>query len=81
MDQKIGWCTVVGDYIQYYEDDFFIQVLDVYKLYLNYKFTSNQREAFFNWQLLLISMFMYACCLTAWYKSKLKSKVVFIVLI
>ena len=47
--------------------------------FYNYKFTSNQREAF-----LLTSMFnvyVYSCYLKVWFKSKLKSKVVFIVLI
>ena len=47
--------------------------------FYNYKFTSNQKEAF-----LLTSMFnvyVYSCYLKVWFKSKLKSKVVFIVLI
>ena len=35
--------TVVGDYIN---TNFFIYVLIVYYLLSNYKFTSNQREAF-----------------------------------
>ena len=31
---------------QYNEDEFFIKVLMVNKLFSNYKFTNNQREAF-----------------------------------
>ena len=38
-----------------------------------YKFTSNQREVF-------CFVFVYPCCLKAWYKSKFKSKLVFIAL-
>ena len=53
-----------------------------YNLFLNYKFT-REREAV-NWKLLFVSMFMGGSIFAVWiakWKSKLKSKVVFIVLI
>ena len=37
---------------------FFIEVLIVNKSFSNYRFISNQREAYFNWQIFLISMLM-----------------------
>ena len=69
--------TMVSDYINTMKTIFFI----VNKLFSNYKFTSSQRKAFkidsFSWLLCLY----VSSCLTALYKSKFKSKVVFIVLI
>ena len=50
---------------QYNKDDFFIYVLIVNKLFSNYKFTSNQREAFLLINSLDFYVFVYPCCLTA----------------
>ena len=48
----------------------------VNKLFSHFKFTRNQKLFW-----LLCLCFVYPCCLTAWYKPKLHSEVVFIILI
>ena len=65
-----------GVYTNNNEDDIFIKILISNKLFLNYKFTREQKEAV-NWQLLFVFMFM---CIqfAAWNLGRnqiLKSKV------
>ena len=63
----------------YNEDNFFIEVLIVNKLFLNYKLQVINEKIFELAFSLSFHVFGYPCCLKAWYESK--SKVVFIILL
>ena len=74
-----SYSTVVGDYINTMKTVLFKFLFLTSLFRLHYKFTSNQREAFIidSFSFIMFYVYVYPCCSTAWYKSKLKTKVVF----
>ena len=79
MEKRCIWRKnkLLQSIYQYNEDNFSFKFWRLTGFFRIKILQVQSKRSFFNWQLLLTSMFtciQYPYCLTAWYKAKLKSK-------